>query len=307
MDAVDVFTTPSEVGSFSQLRGVLQNPKLKNKRNAQDQLKTIPAFISHSTIKKTFPRRKYLIEGYQEHWQADLAFLDKYSRQNKGYKYILGVIDSLSKKVFARPLKKKTSAVVKEAFEDIVKEAGYTPKRIHFDRGTEFRGVFKEFLEQNNIKSYHSYSKIAPSIERWWRTLKQRIYTYFTYTGKKQWYNVLQDFVHSYNQTPHSVTKFAPNDVTKDDEAQILYNIYNKYLREPRKSPVYKLSDVVQIARTKLLFEKAGTATVGEEQFVVSEIVNTKPITYKLKDLSGEPIAGKYYAEELVLAHRRNK
>lgn len=305
MDTKTIFTSPAEVGSFSSLRGILQNPQIKKKEGVMEDLRQIPAFISHHTIRKTFPRRKYLIKGFKEHWQADLAFLDKFSRQNNGYKYILGVIESLSKKVYARGLKKKNALAVKEAFEDIVKEAGYTPLLLHLDKGTEFKGAFKEYLEKMNIKSYHSYSKIAPSIERWWRTLKQRLYTYFTYTGKKRWIDVLQQLVYSYNQTVSSVTKYAPNSVRKEHEQEILHNIYRKYLETPVKKAVYKVNDVVQVARTKLLFEKAGTATFGEEQFIISEVVNTKPKTYRLVDLSGESIAGKYYAEELVLAKRR--
>ena len=39
-----------------------------------------------------------------------------------------------------------------------------------------------------------------------------------------------------------------------------------------------------------------------EEIFVVSQINNTSPITYKINDLNGEDIVGSFYKQELNLS-----
>ena len=36
-----------------------------------------------------------------------------------------------------------------------------------------------------------------------------------------------------------------------------------------------------------------------KKSFLIKEILNTKPITYKIKDLNGEEIIGTFYNEEL--------
>lgn len=304
MSVKTIFTNPNEVGSFSTLHGVLKNPKLNAKLRKKDILKdlqSIDSFVQHKPILKKFKRRRFIIHELGELWAIDLAQLDKYSRQNSNFKYILGVIEGLSKKVFLRAIKKKTALAVRIAFEDIVKEAGYTPRLIHADRGSEWKGVFKDFLREKNIKLYHTITTHSVLIERFWRTLKNRLETYMTYTGKKRWVDILPYMASSYNQTKHSSTNFAPNEVTKQNEFQILHKLYDTYLSEAPATSIYKVGDIVKLGRNKLLFEKSSTANFTKENFRVSEIINTKPITYKLVDFNNEPIQGQYYAQELAL------
>lgn len=300
MKARNLYTNPNQIGSFTSLHGLLKNPQLKNvpKKLIIDSLNSIDSYVQHKPIKRKFKRRKIIIKGFKELWEIDLADLKKYSRQNGNYRYILGVIEALSKKVYLRPLKKKTAEVVKQAFADIIKEAGYFPLLINGDRGSEWKGTFKKYLNDNNVKLYHTYTH-ANLIERFWRTLKNRLEIYMTQTGKKRWVDILPHIAASYNNTKHSTTKVPPNDVTKEMENYILHNIYDKYAAEPVKA-IYKVGETVKIARNKVLFEKSSTSNFSKENFKISEIVNTKPITYKLIDLNNEPIAGKFYAEELA-------
>ena len=47
------------------------------------------------------------------------------------------------------------------------------------------------------------------------------------------------------------------------------------------------------------VFDKGFTPNWTEEIFVVDEILNTNPLTYKLVDLLGEKITGSFYETEL--------
>ena len=51
----------------------------------------------HTPARKNFTRRHVIVRGYDDLWQADLVEMRPYIRQNKGYNYILTVIDVLSK------------------------------------------------------------------------------------------------------------------------------------------------------------------------------------------------------------------
>lgn len=55
-------------------------------------------------------------------WAADLADVQDLSRHNKGVKYLLTVVDVLSKYAWVVPMKKKTGSEQKRAFESILKE-----------------------------------------------------------------------------------------------------------------------------------------------------------------------------------------
>ena len=56
----------------------------------------------------------------------------------------------------------------------------------------------------------------------------------------------------------------------------------------------------MRISLKKRTFEKESTATFSEEIYEISEVVqSTQPITYKITDLMGEPVEGKFYKEQL--------
>lgn len=47
----------------------------------------------HKPARRNYPRRRVIIKGLDDLWQADLADFTTYGRENKGFKYILMVID----------------------------------------------------------------------------------------------------------------------------------------------------------------------------------------------------------------------
>ena len=76
-----------------------------------------------------FPRRSVYAKNVDEIWTADLMDVHRYARVNRGYKYILVVLDVFSRFAWARPLKTKTGAEVANAFQDIFRE-GRIPAKL---------------------------------------------------------------------------------------------------------------------------------------------------------------------------------
>ena len=63
----------------------------------------------HAPARRNFPRRRVVVHDLwrDDLWQADVVEMRPYARFNKGYNYILTVIDVLSKYAWALPLKSK--------------------------------------------------------------------------------------------------------------------------------------------------------------------------------------------------------
>ena len=68
-------------------------------------------------------------------WAADLVEMQEWSEVNKGYRYILNVIDCFSKYAWGIPLKDKKGETVLDAFKYIVKISDRKPAYIWVDRG----------------------------------------------------------------------------------------------------------------------------------------------------------------------------
>ena len=69
--------------------------------------------------------------------------------------------------------------------------------------------------------------------------------------------------------------------------------------KESVLSVKFVVGDKVRISDHIRLFEKGATANWSEEVYEVSEILPTRPITYRLRDLAGEDIQGAFYNEQL--------
>lgn len=274
----------------------------------------------HKPARKNFKRRRTIIKGLDDLWQADLAQLDYYSNSNNKFKYILVVIDCFSKFVWARPLKSKHGEEVVKQFESILKEKRH-PKNLQTDQGKEFfNSKFKHLMDKYKINHYSTYSyKKAAIVERVIRTLKEKLFKYFSLNGSYRWVDILSTIVDNYNKTKHSKIKIEPINVDKKNEKTILKKSYSfvKIFPQSRK---LSIGDVVRISKAKHVFEKGYTPNWSTELFKIIKIQVTNPLTYLLEDLEGAPIKGGFYSEELqktkvpnvylvekVLKKRKNK
>ena len=77
------------------------------------------------------------------------------SKYNKGFRFLLCVIDIFSKNAWAIPLKDKKGISVVNAFQQILKESNRKPNKKWVDKGSEFYNIsFKKWLQVNDIKMY---------------------------------------------------------------------------------------------------------------------------------------------------------
>jgi len=256
--------------------------------------------------RKNYKHRRTIVKGLYDLWQADLAEFIPYSKDNRGYKYILFVIDCFSKYLWAEGVKNKTGGEITNAFERIFKRAKRTPINLQTDMGKEFYNTTSQNLfKKLNINHYSTYStKKAAIVERVIRTLKNSLYKLFSLRGKHKWVDELQDVVSKYNNTVHSTTKMKPKDVSTKNEKYLLQTAYNKIKIVGKIK--FRVGNIVRVSKHKAVFTKGYVPSWSTELFRVAKVQNTNPATYLLEDLNGEPIAGGWYAEELQKTKQPN-
>ena len=263
-------------------------------------LKKQPTYTLHRQARKRYPTRQYVVHDIDEQWQADLAEVQDIASKNQGYRYILTVIDIFSRYAWARPLKTKRGEDVAAAFDDIFRQ-GRIPKRIQTDQGREFenrhvRALFQEHgIELFSVKSAYK----AALVERFNRTLKHRLWRYFTSAHHQTWTEVLQDAVYAYNHSVHRSIGRKPADVTSADVGEIRDKMHQRP-EPPRGADDIHVGEQVRISKVKSVFEKGYLPNWTEEIFTVSRVMRKKkPIMYKLKDYHGDEIEGSFYRHEI--------
>lgn len=253
----------------------------------------------HKPARKNFKRLHVKIKGIDDLWQADLVEMGEYAKENENFKYLLTVIDTFSKFAWVIPLKNKTAQTVSDGLTGIFVASKRIPKNLQTDMGTEFYNKnFKQLMKRKNINHYSTFSPLKASIvERFNRTLKEKMWKQFSLQGSYKWLNILKKLVKEYNNSKHRTIKLAPIEVTKSNETSLLKRVYrNPKLKQKNR---FRVGDFVRISKYKNVFAKGYTPNWTTEIFKITNVNNKFPVTYLLEDYQGEPIAGQFYEKEL--------
>lgn len=297
------YTNPSNPGSFAGLSGFLKNNKQYSKENVEKVLLTTNTFTQHNLPARKFQRTKIIVPGIDHTWQADLVDVQKIKYQNKHFNYILTVIDCFSKQAWAEPIKLKKASDTYLAFKKIIEDSNRVPLNLHIDGGNEFKGECKKYLESKKINMYITESKMKASIvERFNRTLKEKMWRLFTQNKNKKYVEFLPLLINNYNNSYHRSIKNKPSEINKKNEVETFKNLYG-FDRERGSDNFinfkFKTGDYVRCVLAKNLFSKGYTINWSDEIFIISIKHPTTPPTYKIKSIEGESISKTFYEQEL--------
>ena len=104
-----------------------------------------------------------------------MADLSAFKDYNEGYTFLLLVIDTFSKYGYLIPLKNKKGETVAKALKNIFKER--KPEKLWTDKGREFYNKnVKDLVELYSTENEEKSS----IVERWVRTIKEKMWKYFT-------------------------------------------------------------------------------------------------------------------------------
>ena len=129
----------------------------------------------HKPIIRKFKKRK-VHSPFIYIWGADLADMQLIIKLNKGFRFLLCVIDVYSKYAWVIPLKDKKDITITNAFQKILKECNRKPNKIWVDKDNEFyKRSMKSWLEKNGKAIYSNHHEGKSVIaQRFMRTLKNK-------------------------------------------------------------------------------------------------------------------------------------
>ena len=235
-----------------------------------------------------------------EQWEADIVEMQEFKRANRGHRYILTIIDSFSKYAFAVALKDKTGSTIEKALRGIFMERH--PQNFRTDKGKEFlnRSVktLMEKLQINFFTSNDSNIKCA-IIERFNRTLKGRMFKYFTANGTRKYIDVLSDLLTSYNNSYHRSIGMTPSQVTYFNSSKVYQNLYRGKKTVSRNARI-GIGSAVRVKYDKKPFDKAFYPNWEDQvQKVIAVKGGMRKPTYELEQDDGAKSKRRFYAEEI--------
>jgi hypothetical protein len=311
MEAVlqDVYLNVNNPYSFTSVERVYKAAHARHPDITRDYVKqwlhTQDTYTLNKPAKKRFKRSRLISPGLFIQSDIDLADVSNLAKANDGIRWLLVAIDSLSRKLYIEPLKSKKAVDVIGGLEKLW---GHDPKPkvIRSDSGPEFTNKkTQSYFKDNGIHHFTTHNSVkAHMAERVIRTFRARLHRLITYNQNERYIDDLNAIVHGYNESVHSSIGLAPNDVTYANERSVWWTLF--WPKKPRKTPKpykFKVNDLVRISYARHPFSRGYDYQYTGEVFkVVSRARRDLLPVYKLHDLSGEPLSGTFYTEELVLA-----
>ena len=251
--------------------GAKQKAKGKKKKKNAPNFKGVSwqeklADELHKPIKRNFPKRRVISSQVDEIWCSDLVDMQKLSKWNKGYKYLLMVLDIFSKYGWIVPLKTKTGLEVSQALAGIFREN--KPKMLWVDKGKEYDNKHVlDLLAKNKIEIYFTENEEKSSLcERWNRTIETKMYKQFTRQNNTIYIDILHKILSSYNNSKHRSIGMTPNQARKPENyGKAYFHLYGDL--GGAGSPAFAIGDRVRISKYKRKTFDKGYTPIGQKKF----------------------------------------
>ena len=175
---------------------------------------------------------------------------------------------------------------------------------VRTDKGKEFLNThFQTLLKREGIEFQvcRNPDVKCAVVEGVNRTLRNKLYRYFTYKNTYRYIDVLHKFVKGYNATVHSTMVMTPNSVRDTDVLTTWNKMQGKADRTRRLSELkFRVGQHVRISK-KVNFAKGGDQYYTTKIFKIHKVVHRTPRpALELEDLRGQEFEGHFYTEELV-------
>jgi len=150
------------------------------------------------------------------------------------------------------------------------------------DKGKDFLNRhFREMLKREGIHSQvcRNPDVKCSVVERAHRTIRDRLYKYFTYKNTYRYIDVLPKFVKAYNDTVHSATGIAPSRVTDSLVLAIWKRMEARRCGVRVAKAEFRVGQHVRISREKNEVAKSAEQNISTEIFRIAKVIERHPRT----------------------------
>ena len=173
--------------------GTINKENISNKELAE---------VLHKPIIRKSETRKVHWSFIDDIWGAYLSDMQLISKFNKGFRFLLCVIDICSKYAWVIPLKDKKGITITNAFQKVLNKSNWKPNKIWVDKGSEFYNrSMKSFLQNNDIEMYSTYNEGKSVVAESCIKILKNKHKYMTSFSKNVYIDELDDIVNKYNNT----------------------------------------------------------------------------------------------------------
>ena len=236
--------------------------------------------------KENYATNKTDVNYIDDIWSLDILDLKDYGPENnRGYRYVLVIIDNFSKFGWTVASKNINALSINDSFESIIKSSKRKPNLIESDRDKGFySNIFQDFLNKNNIKIYSRInSRGAVFAERFIRTIRDLIKKIVFERSDANCIDVLPTITKQYNNRIHSSTKLTPIQASlKKNEGYVYKNLLDK---RKKVTPKFQINDLVRVADLRKTFSKGDTTSWSYNLYKVAEFINDSIPCYRLDHL----------------------
>ena len=179
--------------------------------------------------KEIYATNKTDVRLVDDTWSLDSVDLKDYGPENnRGYRYVLVIIDNFSNFGWAVPIKNKNAQTIKDSFENFIEKSKRSPNLLEGDRDRGFyNSIFQDFLNKNNIKLYSRNSSYgAVFAKRFNRTIRDLLKKVVFEQGDAKRIVILPTKTKQCNNRIHSSTKLKPIQSSLKRNEEFVTKIY---------------------------------------------------------------------------------
>ena len=234
---------------------------------------------------KEIQKKKDLLPIYSEvqyAFQIDLTFFPRYKKQNKGYEVLFTAININTRFAYAYACKSKEMIFILEAMKKM--EDKTIINSITCDKGSEFTNKeFKSFCEKEDITIYYvkDDSHKMGIINRFHRTLKEKLTQYFVAHNTVNWVEIIDEIIYNYNHSVNRGIGVEPYKVNSFMEQRIIEKKREKTGEILIKQIDINVGDFCRVLTKKELFEDKMIPKYSNKIF---EVIKVKQNSVYVKD-----------------------
>jgi len=293
---------------------LLSKGKLKKKLELEHISKEeIDAYLNPKELYQIYAKpKKYKplkITSDPYSFQCDISFLPAFKDDNDGIEAFFIIVDILSRKAWAYPLKSRKMKDILNAYQKFLSDSGLLDEVNSIAGDNEFNKTeFVEFNKQLHIKTYFNIAKddhiiqgkgdVLGIVDRCIRTIKQYIQKKMVSDDDFEWTRYLDEIIDLYNNTTHQGLKdMTPNEVFLDYDYMVgLSKGQKKYNKDVNETFDLKQNDKVRAIVGKEKFQKE-KANFSKEIYTIVKQVGYK---FEIQGEDGKILSRKYRPSELL-------